>query len=108
MSYFVNLQVIFPNVDLGIIASCNNKKAGDILSKRIEELDSIRGLAALTVVFHHMWMVNPILPIIFSLSPVRIAIYGHAAVILFFLLKRICIIATNFITEERVVLWILN
>ncbi|WP_409422296.1 acyltransferase family protein [Pseudaeromonas sp. ZJS20] len=58
-----------------------------LLNKRYETLDSLRGLASISVLFNHMWMVTPILPFIFSVSPIRILIYGHAAVILFFILS---------------------
>lgn len=57
------------------------------MSNRIGQLDSIRGLASLTVVWHHMWMAAPVLPVVFSYSPLRILVYGHAAVILFFILS---------------------
>jgi peptidoglycan/LPS O-acetylase OafA/YrhL len=65
--------------------------------KRYEELDSLRGLASLSVVFHHCLMVFPIflaanfhqlgnfwLP---SNSPLHLFWAGHEAVILFFVLS---------------------
>lgn len=55
--------------------------------KRVAQLDSIRGLASLSVVFHHLWQSAPVLPAIFYYSPVRIFIGGHQAVILFFILS---------------------
>lgn len=54
---------------------------------RLEQLDSLRGLASLSVFAHHMWMITPVLPLVFSYSPFRIFVYGHAAVILFFILS---------------------
>jgi len=56
-------------------------------NNRLEQLDSLRGLASLSVFAHHMWMITPVLPIVFSYSPLRIFVYGHAAVILFFILS---------------------
>lgn len=54
---------------------------------RIEQLDSIRGLASLTVFFNHMYLVIPFLPLIFERSPLKILVNGHGAVILFFMLS---------------------
>jgi peptidoglycan/LPS O-acetylase OafA/YrhL len=56
-------------------------------NNRLEQLDSLRGLASLSVFAHHMWMITPVLPLVFSYSPLRIFVYGHAAVILFFILS---------------------
>lgn len=60
------------------------------MNNRIEELDSIRGLAALTVVFGHIVLVSeiPMLSVISSkYSPLSILTNGHAAVMMFFLLS---------------------
>ena len=56
--------------------------------RRFYELDSLRGVAALTVVFYHFAHICP--PHIEHLllhSPLRILVAGHQAVILFFLLS---------------------
>lgn len=59
--------------------------------KRIGELDSIRGLAALIVLFHHMYQDlnnnTRFPPIIFRYSPLRVLTNGHASVIMFFILS---------------------
>lgn len=58
------------------------------MNKRYEELDSIRGLAAITVVISHIIQITP-LPITgFVLNtPLRLFWAGHEAVILFFVLS---------------------
>src|ERR1700738_3699896 len=70
-------------------------------NKRIDILDSLRGLAALSVVFHHCLLVFPIflaafyhnpnlnnnLVLILTYSPIHILWAGHEAVILFFVLS---------------------
>jgi peptidoglycan/LPS O-acetylase OafA/YrhL len=70
------------------------------LSKRYEELDSLRGIASLTVVFNHCLItltffytaitygqINSTFLKIFSFSPVHFVWAGHEAVILFFILS---------------------
>ena len=62
-------------------------------SQRIVALDSLRGLAALIVVFHHLDNVldedgsNAVLGQIFHHSPLRILVDGRTAVMLFFVLS---------------------
>jgi peptidoglycan/LPS O-acetylase OafA/YrhL len=56
--------------------------------RRFHELDSLRGIAALTVVFHHFSRILP--DKVFHLlirTPLRLLVAGHQAVILFFLLS---------------------
>ena len=53
------------------------------MSKRIKELDSIRGLAALTVVFGHFCLMLPSLPNAIKFSPLRF--YGRVGKLLSFL-----------------------
>ncbi|TFE22646.1 acyltransferase family protein [Cohnella luojiensis] len=57
------------------------------MKNRIPQLDSIRGLASLSVFLHHIYLATPILPIIFWQSPLRIFINGRGAVLLFFVLS---------------------
>ncbi|WP_144512908.1 acyltransferase family protein [Bacillus mycoides] len=70
------------------------------MSKRYDELDSIRGIASLSVVFHHCFLcfsvflaahfhdsVNNTFVKILSNSPLHIFWAGHEAVILFFILS---------------------
>jgi peptidoglycan/LPS O-acetylase OafA/YrhL len=56
--------------------------------RRFYELDSLRGLAALTVVFHHFFrLCSPHITHVIDRSPLRLLVAGHQAVILFFLLS---------------------
>jgi peptidoglycan/LPS O-acetylase OafA/YrhL len=56
--------------------------------RRFYELDSLRGLAALTVVFHHFFrLCSPRIVHVIDRSPLRLLVAGHQAVILFFLLS---------------------
>jgi peptidoglycan/LPS O-acetylase OafA/YrhL len=56
--------------------------------RRYYELDSLRGLAALTVVFLHFSRIcSPRVVHIFNYTPLRLLVAGNAAVILFFLLS---------------------
>ncbi len=57
------------------------------MSKRIKELDSIRGLAALTVVFGHFCLMLPSLPNAIKFSPLRFLWAGGEAVIVFYVLS---------------------
>lgn len=61
------------------------------MNKRYDQLDSMRGLASLTVFFHHLLLAYPVLPVVFSYSPARILVGGHQAVILFFILSGFCL-----------------
>jgi len=54
---------------------------------RIRSLDSLRGLAALIVIFHHMRLVFPETPIWIKLTPLRFFVAGESSVLLFFLLS---------------------
>ncbi len=56
--------------------------------RRFYELDSLRGVAALTVVFHHFSRICPErITHVLIRTPLRLLIAGHQAVILFFLLS---------------------
>lgn len=58
--------------------------------QRYEQLDSIRGLASLTVVFYHIMLVTylPIISLILSpYLPFSVSINGHSSVIMFFMLS---------------------
>ncbi len=57
------------------------------MSKRIKELDSIRGLAALTVAFGHFCLMLPSLPNSIKFSPLRFLWAGGEAVIVFYVLS---------------------
>ena len=77
------------------------------MAKRLEELDSLRGLAALSVVFHHFLI---ILPVVFEdrsamrllkYTPLHIFWSGHEAVILFFVLSGF-VLSMPFISKNNV------
>jgi peptidoglycan/LPS O-acetylase OafA/YrhL len=56
--------------------------------RRFYELDSLRGVAALTVVFHHFFKIcSPRVIHFVDRTPLRLLVAGHQAVILFFLLS---------------------
>lgn len=57
------------------------------MSNRIKELDSIRGLAALTVVFGHFCLMLPSFPNSIKFSPLRFLWAGGEAVIVFYVLS---------------------
>jgi peptidoglycan/LPS O-acetylase OafA/YrhL len=57
------------------------------LKNRIEQLDSIRGLASIIVVFHHLFLVFPMMPFLLRISPMKVIVNGHASVIMFFVLS---------------------
>jgi peptidoglycan/LPS O-acetylase OafA/YrhL len=56
------------------------------MNKRLVELDSIRGLAAISVLFGHIVSLSSV-PSILAISPLRIFWLGHGAVIFFFILS---------------------
>ncbi|MGH1277703.1 acyltransferase family protein [Bacillus basilensis] len=64
-----------------------NIQGEHFMSKRIKELDSIRGLAALTVVFGHFCLMLPSLPNSIKFSPLRFLWAGGEAVIVFYVLS---------------------
>jgi peptidoglycan/LPS O-acetylase OafA/YrhL len=57
------------------------------LNNRIDQLDSIRGLASITVLLNHLYLVLPTLPLLFRYSPLKAIVNGNAAVIMFFVLS---------------------
>ncbi|SDM17158.1 acyltransferase [Bacillus sp. OK048] len=57
------------------------------MNKRLVELDSLRGLAALSVMIGHFMNITPINPTFLVYTPLRILWGGHEAVILFFILS---------------------
>jgi peptidoglycan/LPS O-acetylase OafA/YrhL len=57
------------------------------LNNRMDQLDSIRGLASITVLFNHLYLVLPTLPLLFKYSPLKAIVNGNAAVIMFFVLS---------------------
>jgi peptidoglycan/LPS O-acetylase OafA/YrhL len=59
------------------------------MNERFHQLDSVRGLAALTVVVHHLFLTIPTVSIIEKLkyTPLHIFWAGHESVILFFILS---------------------
>lgn len=57
-------------------------------SNRLEQLDSVRGLAAFVVFFGHIYSQYPFLPVAISeYTPFKVLINGHSSVIMFFLLS---------------------
>jgi peptidoglycan/LPS O-acetylase OafA/YrhL len=67
-------------------AETNSPRQSD--PRRFYELDSLRGVAALTVVFHHFSRIcSPRVVHVLDRTPLRLLVAGHQAVILFFLLS---------------------
>ncbi|MED3470161.1 acyltransferase [Bacillus thuringiensis] len=64
-----------------------NLQGEHFMSNRIKELDSIRGLAALTVVFGHFCLMLPSFPNSIKFSPLRFLWAGGEAVIVFYVLS---------------------
>lgn len=62
--------------------------------QRYQQLDSIRGLASLSVVFYHIMLVFTALPVLSVVLspylPLSIINNGHSAVIMFFSIERLC------------------
>ncbi|ETI67543.1 acyltransferase family protein [Neobacillus vireti] len=56
---------------------------------RLEQLDSLRGLAAVTVMFSHFSDVTTtyLFSVLFARTPLKVLINGHSAVLLFFVLS---------------------
>ncbi|WP_310549807.1 acyltransferase family protein [Paenibacillus glufosinatiresistens] len=67
--------------------------------RRLHQLDSVRGLASLSVLLHHLWLSAPLLPLLFVYSPVRIALGGHQAVLFFFILSGF-VLALPFLADQ--------
>lgn len=72
------------------------------MSKRIKELDSIRGLAALTVVFGHFCLMLPSLPNSIKFSPLRFLWAGGEAVIVFMYSVVLCYL-WHFIIQKQII-----
>jgi len=74
------------------------------MNRRMEQLDSIRGLASLSVMLHHLSLVTSIsaVPFLFwKYSPFTIIISGHSAVILFFILSGF-VLSLPFLNGEKI------
>lgn len=69
--------------------------------RRIEQLDSIRGLAALSVFLSHIILVKTQLFTLTMRSPFRLFVNGHAAVMLFFILSGF-VLSLPFLTNEKI------
>jgi len=60
------------------------------MNQRFDELDSLRGLAALAVFFSHIYLVfndNPLTRLLFEFGPLRLTVAGSEAVTFFFVLS---------------------
>ncbi|MEH7307563.1 acyltransferase family protein, partial [Neobacillus drentensis] len=71
------------------------------MENRITQLDSIRGLAALSVIFGHILLILPPIPFVLANSPLRIFWAGHEAVVLFFILSGF-VLSLPFIKNKKV------
>jgi peptidoglycan/LPS O-acetylase OafA/YrhL len=72
------------------------------MNNRLEELDSLRGLAALTVFCSHIYLVlneNFLMKILFEYGPLRVFTAGSEAVTLFFVLSGF-VLSIPFITKK--------
>jgi peptidoglycan/LPS O-acetylase OafA/YrhL len=72
------------------------------MNNRLEELDSLRGIAALTVFFSHIYLVfneTLLMNILFEYGPLRIFTAGSEAVTLFFVLSGF-VLSLPFITKN--------
>jgi peptidoglycan/LPS O-acetylase OafA/YrhL len=71
-----------------VIVPSNINRLQNAPVRRFHELDSLRGLAALTVVFHHFSHIcSPEVLHVLDRTPLRLLVAGHQAVILFFLIS---------------------
>jgi peptidoglycan/LPS O-acetylase OafA/YrhL len=76
------------------------------MRQRYIQLDSIRGIAALTVIFYHIFDFNkshlsPAIYKIIMISPFKLLVFGHPAVILFFVLSGF-VLSLPFIENNKV------
>lgn len=62
------------------------------VSRRLDYLESLRGLAALMVVLHHHYMTAPFLQEAVRFSPLRFLVNGRSSVIFFFVLSGFVIV----------------
>ncbi|TCN22212.1 acyltransferase family protein [Mesobacillus foraminis] len=73
------------------------------MEKRFEELDSLRGLAALSVLFGHMLLIfnsSYVTTLLFEYGPLRFTVAGSEAVTLFFVLSGF-VLSLPFYTKRR-------
>jgi peptidoglycan/LPS O-acetylase OafA/YrhL len=54
---------------------------------RLEYLDSMRGIAAVLVVFHHLYQTHPFFGTLVRVTPARLLLNGRSSVIFFFVLS---------------------
>lgn len=60
--------------------------------RRLDYLESLRGLAALLVVLHHHYMTAPVFKEVIRFTPLRLLINGRSSVIFFFVLSGFVIV----------------
>jgi peptidoglycan/LPS O-acetylase OafA/YrhL len=71
-----------------LVQNLHIRKEVIILNSRIEQLDSIRGIAAFCVFVSHIYAIQHVFPaFLVGLTPLKALVDGHAAVILFFVLS---------------------
>lgn len=74
------------------------------MNKRLEELDSLRGLAAIAVMFLHMYEILPgnyLSKLLFEFGPLRLIISGGESVVLFFVLSGF-VLSKPFYTNKQI------
>lgn len=84
-----NLDEIFSMAEARVIERTEGTVSAP---RRLDYLESLRGLAALMVVLHHHYMTAPFLQEVVRFTPLRFLINGRSSVIFFFVLSGFVIV----------------
>jgi len=85
----LNLDEIFSMAEARVIERTEGTVSAP---RRLDYLESLRGLAALMVVLHHHYMTAPFLQEVVRFTPLRFLINGRSSVIFFFVLSGFVIV----------------